>query len=311
MQKKHSLLPDFLIIGAGKSGTTSVDNYLKQHPSIFISSRKEPNFFGYELNTAEDFKGMPQLNHYNNSITDLNQYLQLFEPARENQLKGETSNTYMYHEAAPDRILHHIPKVKLIAILRQPAERLYSRFLHLARENRLPTENFSDCLDKNTVWWTRNDLIKEGFYGKYLSKYYKRFDKSQIKVFIFEELKNGPEKMMAEIFDFLGVDSSFELDFSVEYNQSGFIKNKKFDSVFGSNGLINKTAKTLLPNKLIHLLRKNVTVQKNLQTIRSKNLHKPKLEKELKKQITNNIYLDDIKLLEKVTGKDLSHWYKD
>ncbi len=311
MQNTRALMPDFLIIGAGKSGTTSVDNYLKQHPSIFISDRKEPNFFGYELNTAEDFKGMPQLNHYKSSITNLQEYLQLFEMAEANQIKGETSNTYMYHEKAAERIFHHKPEIKLIAILRQPAERLYSRFLHLARENRLPTENFSDCLDRSTVWWRRNDLIKEGFYGKYLNKYYRLFDKNQIKVFLYEELRENPEKMMKEIFTFLDVDPSFELDFSVEYNQSGFIKNKNFNSVFGSQGLLNKTFKAVLPNSLVKTLRENLTIQKNLQTFRAKNLHRPKLDNELKRKITQNIYLEDIKLLEKVTGKNLTHWYNN
>ena len=100
-----------------------------------------------------------EINHYNNSVTNIDDYLKLFEPANEGQLKGETSNTYMYHDKAAERIKHYNPEMKMLAVLRQPAERLYSRYLHLAREDRLPTPNFEDCLDKETIWWERNDLF--------------------------------------------------------------------------------------------------------------------------------------------------------
>ncbi|WP_176223804.1 sulfotransferase family protein [Marivirga sericea] len=309
MKKKFTQIPDFLIIGAGKSGTTSLDNYLKQHPEIFISERKEPNFYGYELNQLSDFSVKSEINHYTDSVTNLEDYLNLFSSAGQQQLKGETSNTYMYHNTAAERIQHYNPEMKLIAILRQPAERLYSRFLHLARENELPTDNFLDCLDKESIWWWRNDLVKEGFYGQYLKKYYELFDHSQIKVFLFEDLKNHPEKLFKEVFQFLNIDSGFEPNLSVEYNQSGFIKNKKVDAIFGGKGIINRTMKFILPKKIISSLKGNIQVQKKIQSLRSKNLHKPKLKTELKQQITNEIYLEDIKELQKLIDRDLSHWH--
>ena len=309
MKKKFANIPDFLIIGAGKSGTTSLDNYLKQHPQIFISERKEPNFFGYELNQLSDFSVESEINHYKESVTNLTEYLKLFSSAKQGQLIGETSNTYMYHTSAAERIYHYNPDVKLIAILRQPAERLYSRFLHLARENELPSENFSDCLDKDSIWWWRNDLVKEGFYSLYLKKYYELFNKEQIKVFLFEDLKNQPEKLFREIFEFLKVDSNFEPNLSVEYNQSGFIKNKKLDTIFGGKGIINRSIKFVLPGKIIAALKSNTKLQKKIQSIRNKNLYKPKFDVELRNKITKEIYCDDIKELEKIIDRDLTHWY--
>ncbi len=309
MKKKYSNIPDFLIIGAGKSGTTSLDNYLKQHPQIFISERKEPNFFGYELNQLSDFSIKSEIDHYSGSVTNIDDYLQLFESASQNQLKGETSNTYMYHQNAVVRISHYNPEVKIIAILRQPAERLYSRFLHLARENELPTENFSDCMDKNSIWWWRNDLVKEGFYGEHLSKYFETFASNQIKIFLFEDLQNDPVQLFKDIFDFLGIDSRFEPNLSVEYNQSGFIKNKKLDAIFGGKGIVIKSIKRFLPDKIVIALKNNIKIQQTIQSLRGKNLYKPKFEKELKKEITRSIYLDDIKKLEKLINRDLSHWY--
>src|SRR5688572_28202432 len=81
--KKHELLPDFLIIGAGKSGTTSLDKYLKQHPEIFIPRVKEPNFFGYENSKIEDFEGdFQEIKHFKESVTNFDEYINLFRNAK-------------------------------------------------------------------------------------------------------------------------------------------------------------------------------------------------------------------------------------
>jgi hypothetical protein len=109
--KKHELLPDFLIIGAGKSGTTSLDKYLKQHPEIFIPKVKEPNFYGYENTKIQDLMKQPEeWKHYQSSVTSFEDYLDLFRDAKPGQLKGETSNTYMYHAEAPLRIKFYNPE---------------------------------------------------------------------------------------------------------------------------------------------------------------------------------------------------------
>ena len=303
-----SKFPDFLIIGAGKSGTTSLNNYLKQHPQIFIPQLKEPNFFGYELFSEKDFEGLPILTHFKNSVTELEDYLELFKPAKENQLLGETSNTYLYHEKAPERILHYIPEVKLIGIFRQPVERLYSRFLHLAREDRLPTKTFIDCLDKESIWWQRNDLINEGFYYKHLSRYYSMFDKSQIKVFLYEEFQKDPMKLLKDIFRFLEVDDQFLPDVTVSYNKSGYIKNSLYNKIFGQNGLMRQLLVAILPQSGYKKLKQNLFMQKYLNKIREVNLEKPTLDMDTKFRITEIVYKEDIIKFSKLIGRDLNHW---
>jgi hypothetical protein len=307
--KKHELIPDFLIIGAGKSGTTSLDKYLKQHPQIFIPKVKEPNFYGYEHNTARDFENDPEeLEHFQGSITELEPYLDLFKDASPTQLKGETSNTYMYHTEAPSRIKYYNPDVKLIAILRQPAGRLYSRFLHLARENRLPTENFSDCMIKDTIWWRRNDLIKEGFYFKNLSPFYQLFPHENIRIYLYEELNDHPEKVLRDIFRFLNVNPDFKPDFTIRYNQSGIIKNKFLNKIYGPDGILSTGLKAILPKRIVDNLKQNSFIQKNLNDLRVKNLDKPKLDPKIRQWLTHEVYGKDIKQLQSLIGKDLSHW---
>jgi len=306
---KHPLIPDFLIIGAGKSGTTSLDKYLHQHPEIFIPAVKEPNFFGYEMSAVKDFEGRPEeLKHYRQSVTNLEDYLKLFEAARPTQLKGETSNTYMYHPTAPARIKHYNPQMKLIAILRQPAGRLHSRYLHLARENRTPTQQFEDCLNKNTIWWKRNDLIPEGFYYRNLKTYYELFPHENIKVYLYEDFSNKPKIVLRDIYRFLGVDETFETDFTVRYNESGMIKNKFWDKVYGQKGILTKTVRALLPDQALGILKNNIFVQKQLNELRSKNLIKPKLDPQVKYKLTHEVYGEDIHQLQNLIGRDLSHW---
>lgn len=307
--KKFQNGPDFLVIGAGKSGTTSLDKYLGQHPEIFMSKVKEPNFFGYESMSRRDFADRPEeLAHFDGSVTNIEDYLKLFSNAKPDQLKGETSNTYMYHEQAPFRIKYYIPDVKLIAILRQPAARLYSRFLHLAREDRTPTPNFDDCLNKNTIWWERNDLIKEGFYGRYLARYYQLFPAENIRVYLYEDLQQSPLEVMKSLYGYLNVDAAFTPDVGLRYNESGIVKNRFLNQLYGPGGFVSRSIKKILPQGAMDKLKENLGFQKRILALRGKNLHRPRLDPEIKRRLTHEVYGDDIKQLETIIGRDLSHW---
>lgn len=301
------LLPDFIIIGAGKSGTTSLDNYLKQHPELFFSRVKEPNFFAYD-NISTDTLDKYVLRHYKQSITNLTDYQNLFKDARKDQLKGETSNTYLVVEQAAERIKHYVPDAKLIAILRQPTERLYSRYLHLARDNRLPSNNFEDVLDRSSIWWQRNDLVKEGFYYKNLSRFYDMFPAENIRVYLNDDLKKDSNLLMKDIFEFLGVAPLEAVNDSVKYNKSGLIKNKFYDKTLGHNSIFKSMVKKMAPTSLYSRVKDNIWLQKVVNDLRNRNLEQPKLDKTLHDRITREIYQEDITQLAKLINRDLSHW---
>lgn len=305
---RQACMPDFLIIGAGKSGTTSLDNYLRQHPQIFVPPIKEPNFFGYELQAPETLSP-GEREHYKTSVTDLESYKALFAEAGEDQVKGETSNTYLYHETAPERIEYYNPDMKLIAIFRQPARRLWSRYLHLARDGRLPSGNFEDCLDPDSIWWKRNDLIPEGFYYKNVSKYYQLFPPGQIKVYLYDEFQKSGEAVLRDIFAFLGVDTKFRPNQEVRYNQSGVVKNKMLQNIIGNHGIVQNTAKKIL-GKGYQSLKENVFLQKMVNNIRNKNLKRPAMDPKIHHFLTQEVYREDILSLQGLIGKDLSHWLK-
>jgi hypothetical protein len=309
-EKLFEAMPDFLVIGAGKSGTTSIDKYLNQHPDVFVPRKKEPNFFGYENVNIENLRENPDdTAHFQTSVTTLEEYLKIFEDAKPHQKKGETSNTYMYHADAPSRIKHYIPNVKLIAILRQPAERLFSRYMHLARENRTPTKDFSDCLDRNSIWWKRNDLIREGFYCKNLSPYFKLFPQENIRIYLYEDLKNAPIRVMSEIYEFIGVDPSFKPDVSLKYNESGLIKNKLLDKIYGQGGWLSRSVKTVLPG-IYRKMKGNLSLKKKMLSLRGRNLDRREMDKAIRKALTLEVYLEDIKQLQNLIHRDLSDWLK-
>ncbi|NMM47229.1 sulfotransferase family protein [Marinigracilibium pacificum] len=304
------LFPDFLLIGAGKSGTTSLHNYLDQHPDIYMSKIKEPYFFALE---GEDIvppeKDPYKLYDFPWAVTNLEEYNKLFEPAKEGQKKGESSTMYLYGDKAPSNIKKYIPDVKIIAIFRKPSSRLYSRYLHLARENNLMGSSFDKVLDKNSIWWLRNDLVKEGFYYKHLSRYFKLFNEDQIKIFLYDDLKKEPEKVIRELYSFVGVDESFTPDVSIRFNQSGFVKNKALDKLYGTDSVIFKSVKSAMPG-VFNKLKENLVIQKGLNKLRGKNLERPKIDPEIEKKLTFDIYYEDTLKFQDLINRDLSHWLK-
>lgn len=306
----NSLLPTFLIIGAGKSGTTSLHQYLNQHPEVFMCPVKETNFFELE---GEQLPSNPRANahtfrHYPQSVTNWEHYVKLFEAAANARAIGETSPMYLYGKRSPEKIHNYLPEVKLIVILREPVSRLYSRYLHLARDGRQPSPRFKDALNKeNSIWWTRDDLIREGFYYKHLSRYYDLFPKEQIKVFLYEDLKNDPLNLMKELFQYVGVDPSFVPNMEVRYNLSGKPKNKLFDLLIGADGVLVRSAKAVAPG-VVQKLKNSVTPQKILASIRKKNLERPPIAADVKKKLYSKVYAKDIEKLEKLINRDLSKW---
>jgi len=146
-------LPNFLIIGAAKSGTSSLHRYLMEHPQIFMSPVKEPNFFALEGQQV-DFsrpamveKILPKL------ATDMDAYQTLSQDVRREQAIGEASSWYLHSTRAPARIRHHIPDAKLIAILRNPAQRADSAYRMNVRDGWETYATFDDALaDQRATW---------------------------------------------------------------------------------------------------------------------------------------------------------------
>ncbi len=296
-------MPNFLVIGAGKSGTSSLYHYLSQHPQIYMSPIKEPKFFAFEGEEL-DFRGPGDQTAHRSTVTDIETYRALFDGVSGERAAGEVSPVYIYIPKAPERIEHYIPEAKLIAVLRDPVERAYSSFLHLIREGREPFDDFARALREEESRIKRNYAplwhYKEGgFYYAQLSRYLERFDRRRIRIYLYEDLKEDPAGVLRDIFEFLNVDESFVPDMSARYNVGGVPKNKGLHAFLTRPNPVKAAVKPLIPKGM----RKRLVVG-----LRNRNLHGPPgISPEVRRQLIE-VYREGILKLEELIQRDLSGW---
>jgi hypothetical protein len=294
-------MPTFLIIGAARSGTTALYQYMKQHPEIFMSERKESNFFAYE-NEILDCLG-PGADYINNSINNLRDYKGLFEGVSGERAVGEASPLYLYSEKAPGRIHHHIPEVKLIAILRNPIEQAFSHFLYAKRQMLEPLEDFSAALEvqverKEKCWQPMFQYSRFPTYYQQLKRFYNYFPEHQIKIYIYEEFENDPRAVLSDIYSFVGVDRNFLSSLDHRPNVGGVPKNRFLQDIVMRPHLLTALAGRLVREKTKRRIRDAVS-DRNLQTPAFPEVAKNYLKKELREEILN---------LQTLLNRDLSDW---
>jgi hypothetical protein len=223
-------MPNFLVIGAPKAGTTSLYHYLRQHPQVYMSPVKEPKFFAFEAAKPSSSRRKRDRVRTSHLITDIEEYRVLFAGVSDEKAIGEASPQYLYVSGAAGRIRRYLPEARLMAVLRNPVDRAYSHHLHLVREG-FERLSFSEALKKEEerirdnwpmMWHYKN----RGFYHEQLTRYYELFEAEQIRVYLYEDLKEDPVGMMRSIFRFLGVDDAFVPDTSLIHNASGIPKSR-------------------------------------------------------------------------------------
>lgn len=180
-------LPNFLVIGAARSGTTSLYHNLVQHPDIFMPLKKEPQFF-----TANREKGI----HW---------YQSLFAEAAGQKAIGEASMTYTYppFSETPSRIAALLPDVQLIYMLRNPVERTYSHYLYYRYNSAVESEDFEEAIRANPIY------LGASCYDQWVQRYLDSFPSKNLFVAIFEEYVVDPIATLQQVFRFLCVDDSF------------------------------------------------------------------------------------------------------
>ncbi|HBL11496.1 MAG TPA: sulfotransferase [Cyanobacteria bacterium UBA11162] len=289
-------MPNFIIIGAGKSGTTSLYKYLQEHPQIFIPSMKEVYFFAFEGQSHPI------------GITNFKDYQALFQEASEEQVIGEVSSIYLFRPQAPERIKYYLPDVKLIAILRNPADRAFSDYLmNLNRHNLSKSDkNSKPMRDFAELVKEKHYFIQIGFYYEQLKRYYDRFDPSQIKVYLYEDLVTDARGLVRDIFRFVGVDDSFVPDTSQKHKVSGLPKNQAMHRLLTKSSPMRSLAisilKPLMPAQLRQYIRDKI-----IDGLVKQNLTRPQLSSALRQELIE-IYREDILNLQNLINRDLSTW---
>lgn len=284
-------LPTFLIIGAQKSGTTSLYEYLRQHPQVYMSPVKEPHFFTYEGERPPS----------SSVITEWSDYQALFAQAQDHIALGEASTSYLHANHAPERIAHYLPEVRLVAILRNPVERAFSNWMHNVENGRERLE-FRDALDaegermRQGVGYAFYYQYK-GFYYRHLCRYLALFPRDRLQVYLFDDLRSDPVSVVQDIYGFVGVDPSFRPRIE-RHNVSGIPKG--------------------LPSRVFSLVRKSTWVQKKVKPlipervrvwIRERLTWRPILPQDVRHALIE-LYREDILQLESLLGRELSAWLK-
>ncbi len=298
--------PNFFIVGAARSGTTSLDLYLSQHPEIFITLKKETHFFAREQ-LPEHYRGPGDERMNRLIIRDEDQYTQLFADAGRSKAIGEASAFYLCYPNSADLIAQTVPEAKIIMVLREPVARTYSAYMFLVRDGR-ETLGFEEGMsleeerkegDFEPMWWYRELSL----YYNQVKHYLDVFGPHRVKVLLYEELFSNPEQVLQDVFGFLRVKEDVSIDTSVHYNVSGTPKSRKLYTML-NNFMFNPSPleqriKTLVPQQL-----RTVWASRLIGAVT-----KPvPLEPEIKAQL-KDFYTEDVGKLQDLLQRDLLCWH--
>jgi hypothetical protein len=298
-------LPNFLIIGAAKSGTTSLYHYLQQHPQIYMNG-KEPSFFALKDQNIQYSGPGDQEGFIKHAITDLKAYEAIFDGINGQLAWGEASVLYLYSPEAPVRIKHYIPDVKLIAILRNPIDRAFSSYMHLRRDGREPLDDFFEALQAENSrikanWEHQWHYRSMGCYYSQLKRYYKHFSPEQISIYTYEEFKDDPFNVLKSIIQFLGVNVHFVPDISVKHNISGMPRISMLHTFLIKPNRVKDIFKPLVP---LSARRQYGTRLRNWNT----NINNKQQISNNTRQYLANFFKDEILNLQDLIGRDLTSW---
>ncbi len=216
----HCRLPTFLVVGAAKCGTTSLTKYLGQHPDVFISRRKEPNFFVHQdEETLRDGPAPYDVLHellHAHTVRNMTEYQSMFAAAESEAAVGEGSVRYLYFPNAAKRIHETLPGTKIIAMLRHPVARMFSHHA-MMKQFYLEPLNFIDALRaenerRDAGWGWDWHYAEVGKYAEQVRRYLELFGPEQVKVLLYDDYKENPRLVFQDICRFIGVDDQFAPD---------------------------------------------------------------------------------------------------
>ena len=297
--------PNFLLIGAAKCGTTSVAKYLDQHPDVFVSKPKEPNYFAFEVNSRPSCRGPVDAEQLYElllkySVTSPAAYAGLFDDAQEQRAVGEASVRYLYESHTAKRIAEQIPTAKLIVLLRDPVDRLHSHY-HMNVRQHIEPESLAGALDAEEQriahgWGWDWHYKRVGMYAEQLQRFYQYYDRSQILVRFQVDLQQRPGETMKSIFEHLEVSPDFQPDFSRRAMVGHTPRWRLLRKIIREDNLAKTLAQHLLPSPI----RKGLvswSESKNRQAI-------PPLSPALRQQLHDH-FADDSRQLEDLLGRKL------
>lgn len=289
-------LPDFLIVGAPKCGTTTMHEILKQHSQIFLPTEKEIHFFDNNKNFS---KG-------------INWYKNYFKNIPKDKIAGDITPSYMYYDYAIKRIYDTFGRnVKIIFMLRNPVDRAFSEYSYNLSRGLIKEKNFEkainlEVLNKDLPPFERRyfSFISRGYYGQYIQNFLKYFPEENLHFILFEdEFLKDSQKCIKDLQEFLGIKYE-KLNTDLKSN-TGFVPHYPgINKLLFDPNPIRSVLKKMIP---VYTLRKEIKhLVKEINS--NKNIKQSKLPKEVKDNLLKEYYQLDIITTEKLISKDLSSW---
>lgn len=296
-------LPNFLIVGAAKSGTSSLHNYLTQHPQVFMPTYnkngmkvKEPRFL---------IKDLVQY-RVHNGIWSFEEYQSLFSDVKNEIAIGESTVLYLYYfEHAIENIKRYLGKnIRIIIMLRNPTDRAYSAFHHVSRGFK-ESYSFEESLDLEMGRLERDRTLTPMVMYKEMGMYYKMVKAykdsfKNVHVIFYEDFRDNVKLEMDKVYNFLGISRDVEIDLNLRYNVGGKRwKSQKLKYLIKDSNYITSLMKFILP-RLIRSEIYNFLVKILSQKVKPIN--------DVTKKALNDYFKEDVTQLSKLLDKDLKHW---
>jgi hypothetical protein len=292
--------PSFFIVGAPKCGTTSLNDYLRQHPAIFIPERKELHHFGSDLQFAKTARPTRE------------EYLARFSATQPGQIAGEASVWYLFSQLAAHEIHEFCPSAKIIIMLRNPADMMYSLHSQYLFESNEDLADFAAALaaEEDRSQGRRlpaDSNYREGLlyrrvarFAEQVGRYLQVFPREQVHIIDFDDFSRDTPRVFAEVLEFLGVDSSFRCEFEVR-NPNKQIHNKPLHNFLNNPGTFAILLGRLIPKSLRR------SFISRLKKANSTAAPRPALSSELRAQL-NREFTPELQRLGELAGRDFSKW---
>jgi hypothetical protein len=290
-------IPNFLLIGAPKAGTTAISAYLSEHPEIVISEEKEPFYFIKDIvRTIPKSDPMRDI-IFKKTAFSWGEYLELFKSqSGKESLFGEATVHYLYHyKTVIPKVLKELGNIPIVIVLRNPIERAFSNYLYQSSVDQYSfEESLSHEVRRKADGWNSFWLYKEtGLYCKPVEEFLKVFNK--VHIVFYEDFKDNNLKCMQDVYSFLEVDSNFEPDIGIKHNVTSIPRNKLVSKIYYYIRKYNVNT-SFFSYKVKRAIRSYLFTRK-------KNTMSLDIEKEL-----SEYYANDICCLEDLINKDLSKW---
>lgn len=291
-----SRLPDFLVIGAARCGTTSIDAYLRQHPDVRMSSQKETDYFSFGDLPADEVP--PGASPYR--VPTLDAYRRQFAGAGRAHAVGEVSPTYLAFPRSAERIAGAIPDAKLICVLRDPVERAYSHWAMVRRAGLEPLSEFEAAVDAEDERVRRDGSLRYAYtraslYHAGLARYFARFPRERMLVLRFEDFAHDPAATMRVVYRFIGVDADFVPDVRVRHHRSLLPRARWIGTAVARTRALRRLVLPRLPPRLVARIGDAIMRAPPPLAPGTRARLLPRFE-------------DDVRELERLLGRDLAPW---